>query len=111
MGTHRFHCVVCRRETLCTSASYALGCSGGCDSTEPRIAFCSLDCFEELARRMRERTAIALELADWEDAEVPVSWKPRLRSLLGGDHDAVLTSLLSPGFGEASRSPAKGDAD
>ena len=59
MSTHKARCVVCHADCFCCNDTHALGCgNGGCESTEPEIAFCSLACAEELQRRLVERIAI-----------------------------------------------------
>lgn len=65
MSTHRFNCVVCGKETMCTADAHALGCgNGGCYDPGLKIEFCSIECALELQRRLVERIRIYREIVE-----------------------------------------------
>jgi hypothetical protein len=55
MSTHQTSCTVCEEPCYCYQDEHALGVggngNGGCGN-EPYIDFCSLECAEELQRRL-----------------------------------------------------------
>lgn len=76
MSTHITHCIVCESDVSCCDEVHALGCggpngAGGC-KREPFIEFCSIECFEELERRMAESKANFMDCwGHWDRARAP----------------------------------------
>lgn len=63
MSTHSYSCSVCGGEFTCNDDCYALTVGAGCHGSGPKVAFCSVECFQELKRLMANRWAICERIA------------------------------------------------